>query len=133
MPTGKTKIEESDKEWFYDLNTSKLFVAKRGRTPPIDSPSGPLPDGRLVGVRAYVFTYTYPPNESDRFIGFLEMPDPNANQAAVDSQPWGQGKLIRRVEDDQWYAADSNEGQMIIKETLRPNEKGQYPNYWPPK
>jgi hypothetical protein len=74
------KVKEYKKGWFYDLNTGKLFVAKSKLIPPIEAPSGPLENGKPAGVKAYVFSYKYEPNESERFIGFLETFTPESNQ-----------------------------------------------------
>ena len=112
---------ESEKAWLYDVTAGKLFVAGSDEAVPIKSPYGPLADGNAAGVRAYVFSYKTEPNEAERFIGFLEKPDPNAGQFeqekwAVRSgwKTWGRGKLIRSVDDEQWYPADSFEGRRII-------------------
>jgi len=133
------QVQEYKKDWFYDLNTAKLFTAKSDLVPPIEAPSGPLPNGRPAGAKAYVFSYVSGPNESERFIGFLEIPDPNAEKDsfAVSSdtsgaEQWGRGRLIRRVEDKQWVQADSAKGQAIIRELSLPNEKGQRPQYCSP-
>ena len=91
-PEGAVPIVEYDKEWFYDLNTNELFSAKKGLTPPIEAPSGPLSNGAPAGVRAYVLTYMSEPNESERFIAFLETTDPqsrNASSPVVDSNASG--------------------------------------------
>jgi hypothetical protein len=140
-PKGVAEVELGEKEWFYDLNTGKLFTAKKGLTPPIEAPSGPLPDGRPAGVRAYVLTYAYEPNESERFIGFLETTNPRGEDDSTRSShkyasgfgQWGKGKLIRRVEDEQWVPADSRLGQAIFQKAFIPNENGEHPYYCPPK
>jgi len=131
------KVKEYKKGWFYDLNTGKLFVAKSKLIPPIETPSGPLENGELAGVKAYVFSYKYEPNESERFIGFLETFTPEARRNQTTSaksrgdsaaeliKQWGDGRLIRRVEDEQWFAANSNEGRAIIEGVLLPNENGE--------
>ncbi len=139
---GKTvTIELGEKEWFYDLNTGKLFAAKKGLTPPIEAPSGPLPNGRPAGVRAYVLTYAYEPNESERFIGFLETTDPRGGDESPPSgegyasgaRQWAKDKLIRTVEDERWVPADSRLGQAIFQKAFIPNENGERPYYCPPK
>ncbi|MBA7477059.1 hypothetical protein ES707_12457 [subsurface metagenome] len=127
------KVKEYKKGWFYDLNTGKLFVAKSKLIPPIEAPSGPLPDGSLAGVKAHVFTYVYEPNESERFIGFLETSDPNAEKdSSVSAKPktdgaasWGRGKLFRRIEGEKWVSGSSREGRAILEEVLLPNENGE--------
>lgn len=140
-PEKTAKVELGEKEWFYDLNTGKLFTAKKGLTPPIEAPSGPLPDGRAAGVRAYVLSYAYEPNESERFIGFLETTDPRGDDEsrassegyASGAKRWAKGKLIRTVEDERWVPADSRLGQAIFQKAFIPNENGERPYYCPPK
>jgi hypothetical protein len=138
------KVKEYKKGWFYDLNTGKLFVAKSKLIPPIKAPSGPLENGKPAGVKAYVFSYKSEPNESERFIGFLEVftPEARRNQTSAKSmddsaaeliKQWGDGRLIRRVEDDQWYTANSNEGRAIIENAFNPNENGERARYCPPE
>lgn len=144
LQSGQQKVpelEESKKSWYYDLNTGKLFVAKIDLVVPIEAPSGPLPNGSPAGVRTYVFAYGYKANESERFIGFLERPDPNAEQhgsksatiSTYSAESWGRGKLIRRVDDEQWVPADSAEGIDILKEVLLPNESGERAQYLAPE
>jgi len=141
IPEKTAKIEESEKAWFYDLNTGRLFTAKSDLIPPIEAPSGPLPDGEPAGVKAYVFSYAFEPNESERFIGFLEIADPNAKEDSAvfikskitGAEQWGRGKLIRRVEDEYWFAGDSYESRAILEEVFLPNENGERPFYCRPK
>jgi hypothetical protein len=136
-----TTVKEYKKGWFYDPNAGELFVAKSSAVPPIDAPSDTLPSVRLAAVRAYVFSYAYEPNETNRFIGFLEIPNPVAKKDEPDSissgaggaKQWGQGRLIRRVNDKQWVPADSNEGQAILRELFLPNENGDVAHYCPPE
>jgi len=138
IPERTIQVEEYGKEWFYDLNTGELFAAKSDLIPPIEAPSGPLSNGEPAGVRAYVFSYSDEPNERNRFIGFLEMPDPNFKLDSFDSrlsgaQRWGQGKLICKPEDNKWVLANSQEGQAILQEFFQPNEKGEVAHYCPPE
>ncbi len=57
--------------YYYDLNTGKLFVAATDDFPPIEAPSGPAPDGRKAGVRAYVFSCGDCDDPTKRFIGYV--------------------------------------------------------------
>jgi hypothetical protein len=140
-PEGTAKVDLGEKEWFYDLNTGKLFTANKGLTPPIEAPSGPLPDGRPAGVRAYVLSYAFEPNESERFIGLLETTDPRGGDENLPSgegyasaaRQWAKGKLFRTVEDERWVPADSRLGQAIWQKAFIPNENGEPPHYCPPK
>ena len=56
--------------YYYDLNSGELFVEPWDMAPPIEAPSGPLPDGRLfAGVRARVFGCG---SCEDTFVAYLE-------------------------------------------------------------
>lgn len=139
------KVKEYKKGWFYDLNTGKLFIAKSELIPPIEAPSGPLDNGGPAGVKAYVFSYKNEPNESERFIGFLETFTPEAKRNQTTSakssggsaaeliKQWGEGRLIRRIEDVKWFAANSKEGRAIIENIFRPNQSGERARYCPPE
>jgi hypothetical protein len=130
-------VEAPKQEWYYDLNTGKLFTAESGQTPPIKAPSGRTPEGKKAGVRAYVLSYAYEPNEAERFIGFLETTATEemlANAPARLRKPsgankWARGKMIRRVTDAEWVLADSEEGRKIRAEAFAPNENGETPSY----
>ena len=140
LPKKVVEVENYEKDWFYDLKHRRLFVGRRGQIPPIAAPSGPLANGEPAGVRAYVFTYSNEPNTTETFIGFLETTDPNVDKSSIGSMDlrvsgaeiWGKGRLIRRVEDEQWVPANSEEGRAILKETFRRNEAGEIPHYCPP-
>lgn len=124
--------------WFYDLNTGELFVDSRKRTGPIEAPSGKQPNGEPAGLKAHVYSYVLDPNASEHFVGFLDMPDPQANakQLASDRanfQEWARGRLIKRVEDETWVLPTSRQGREIIQELTRPNDQGQTPIYHPPQ
>lgn len=134
LPPERTlRHEESKKAWFYDLNTGELFVGKSDLAAPIAAPSGPMPDGSPAGVKAYVLSYAVEPNESNRFIGFLETRDPNAPATASDSEEWGAGKLVRRLEDKKWVRGNSKRGLAILKEAFAANENGESPVYCTPE
>ena len=130
---SSVKTVKIEKDWYYDLNTGKLFVAKAGLNPPIETPSGPLPNGEPAGVRAHVFSYSYKPNESERFIGFLEISDPNASLTSDDTRRWEHSALICTIEDANWYQADSKQGLEILQRFFSPNEKGSQPYYCSPR
>jgi len=144
------QVELSDKAWFYDLNTGQLFVGRDDQIPPIEAPSGPLStesaagplqEGGPAGVKAYVFSYAREPNESERFIGFLETSVPKAIMERLESikpkagrtEQWGYGKLVRRLEDKYWVPGDSDEGRAILDKFFLPNKNGERPDYCPPK
>ena len=141
IPHGAPQAQTLEREWFYDLNTGRLFAVKAGRTPPIKAPSGPRPDGRPAGVRAYVLSYTEEPNESERFVAFLETSADSESNVLAQTRPasvseiakWGRGKLIRRPDDETWVPADSRQGQQIYAEAFAPDDDGRRPTYCRPQ
>jgi len=141
IPDKAPEPQVFEKEWFYDLNTGALFETQAGLTPPIDAPSGPRPDGRPAGVRAYVLSYADEPNESERFIAFLETSPIGESNVRERTQPtsvseiaqWGRGKLIRRLDDKTWVPGDSRQGQAIFAEAFAPDTHGRTPSYFRPE
>jgi len=141
LPEKVVQVVKYDYDWYYDLNTDKLFKAVAGQMPPIAAPSGPLPDGKPAGVRAYVFSYSDDPNTTDTFIGFLETTDPNVpdqKPSSVDLRYEGaaeltKGRLVRPPDKNIWFPANSRMGRAVINRAFRPNKKGQRPTYVPPK
>lgn len=128
-------FEAGKKAWFYDQNTQQLFKASSKKVGPIKAPSGPLPDGSPSGVRAHVYSYMPEPNESDLFIGFLEIPALEKDKAGQiqthmdPGQSWGQNRLIKRPEDETWVLANSLEGRKLLSNLSLPNPKQQTPIY----
>lgn len=101
--------------YYYDLGTNKLFVDTSDKYPPIATPTG-----EMKGARAYVFSCGDCADESQRFIGYLEMYTPQAKSALEDPQPidpeemptidiFEEGRLIRGVDAKDWVKANSNE------------------------
>ncbi len=129
---SRPEINKSKKAWFYDLNTAELFVGKASENGPLKAPSGPLPNGEPAGVKAHVFVYVNDPNKNDLVIGYLEKPDPNAKEVS-DSNIWGEGKLVRSLEDANWVEANSIKGKTIRKAATERNDKGQVARYWVPQ
>lgn len=133
-PARPAPVLQSRLVWFYDANTGRLFTGSFKKAGPIPAPSGPLPDGGHAGFRAHVYSYVLEPSESELFVGFLERPDPAAGAKATaqdmtDFQAWAQGRLIKRVKDNQWVAATSAEGQKILRDLLKPDAQGRTPLY----
>lgn len=131
-------ITNPDNAWFYDINTGKLFTAEKTKFPPIEAPSGPMPNGQPAGVMANVLTYDPTGKDnSQQFIGYLEKLTEEGKQAwqeALESDRLAEmnsstGRLIKRVEDKEWVKADSPEGLKIKMSAYKPNEKGQIPQY----
>jgi hypothetical protein len=137
---SRPKVQESNKAWFYDLNTGKLFVGRANWQVPVKAPSGPLPNGQPAGVKAHVFTYVNDPNENDLIIGYLEKPDPNFAQKTdkledmiAKRSDWGLGKLLRRVDDKEWVPANSSLGKAIMREATKRDTHGRIARYYTPK
>jgi hypothetical protein len=140
IPGGPPEPEIVKKGWFYDLNSGKLFSARYDAKPPIKAPSGPLPGGGRAGVKAYVLTYVDEPNESQRFIAFLETTRPDVIKPTTTDEGATAGETIleqdiyiRTIEDANWVPADSPQGRAIIKEAFEPDLLGRYPKYYLPK
>ena len=129
-------------EWFYDLNSQKLFSVPIGKTPPIDAPSGPGRDGTPAGVRAYVYSCGTC-SESERFIGYLESYPPQVKQRIeqreaqmragqppeIPSSPadvdldmdirTGLASVVRRPDQPEWVSIRSDAGKKLISEALQ--------------
>lgn len=126
--SGPGVTREREKAWFYDLNTQQLFAAAGDDVPPIDAPSGALTDGQPAGVRAYVFSRVSEPNESERFIGYLEMFTPEGKEMISTIRKSGtkvtsdvirqlnRNRLLRRPSDTNWFPADSNDGRVVLEQ-----------------
>ncbi len=136
--TPAQHYREGRKAWFYDLNTSELFSASSKQAGPIEAPSGPLPNGEPAGLRAHVYSFVRDPNASERFIGFLEKPDPKADARKLSRdrgnlEEWARGRLIKRVGSDTWVSPTSQRGRQIIQGLTHPNVYGQTPVYQLPR
>jgi hypothetical protein len=145
VPYRSSITRQPRKAWFYDLNTNKLFVADGDKVPPIEAPSGKLPDGQPAGVKAHVLSYLQDPNESERFIGCLEKYTPEGekilslfkkagtNVTKELIQQLNKNRFVRTAADDRWFLVDSDEGRIILERVLRTNENGQIPRACTPK
>ncbi len=133
--TKSAPVPEYEKAWYYDLNTGQLFVAENDLATPIQAPSGPLPDGKPAGVKAYVFSYVRNPDQSQRIVSFLEKNDPNYVKPVQNGRPaqWGDGKLVKRITDKKWFPADSKEGKEILSQALTRNKEGESPTQVSPQ
>lgn len=106
--------------YYYDLDTKQLFVDKSDKYPPIATPSG-----GQKGARAYVFSCGDCADESQRFIGYLEvytpeakkiLENPNADPAAM-ADPidvYEDGRLLATEQGQQWHKASSVQGFEVM-------------------
>lgn len=105
------------KAWFYDLNTNELFDAPATSIPPIEAPSGNLPDGTPAGVQAVVlegngerkiaYIFTYPP-ETKAHLDRLNAGHFDETDGMVSPVRW-----LRAVEGGAWVAETSDKGREI--------------------
>lgn len=118
-------IQKTD--WYYDLQAGKLFVAWL-ESPPIEAPSGKLPDGKPAGVRAYVFSCGDCAVSEERQVLWLETftvkpggpsfdangkrrpPTPPGNIASPDA---GGVPLVKRPTDLDWVKNGSEEAKKM--------------------
>jgi len=126
--------------YFYDLNEKQLFAAPRGSIPPIAGIKGA--DG--AGVRAVVICTNGHPDDQDHLvIAYLEKYTPETKQlfeevrAARAAGRDEQGRinrrqipsntLVRRLEDSDWHALNTPEGEEIVNAWNKPGPDGQTP------
>ena len=106
--------------WFYDLNTGDLFLAPADSEDPIRTTSGDF-EGHPAGVRAMVFSCGSCNKADERFVGWLEMPDPGLSARQIDvaeslpGEDAPSGLLIRSEKGDQWYPFESVEAAAIMQ------------------
>ncbi len=83
LPEGTD--EAPAKRWFYDLNTGELFAAEASELPPIDAPSGGLPDadGSPAGVLANVIRIE---GDETREVAYLQTYTAEARQLLESSR-----------------------------------------------
>ncbi|MCE5340295.1 MAG: hypothetical protein LLF92_04105 [Planctomycetaceae bacterium] len=135
IPYRPPKSVFNRKAWFYDLNTKKLFAEDGDKIPPIDAPSG-----KLAGVRACVLSYALEPNESDKFIGYLEKFTPQGRKCIDICKEAGTKVTEEMIKDlnnnryvskpndiNNWFLASSEQGKEILKQANKINDKGQMP------
>lgn len=120
--------------YYYDTNRNALFVAGED-APPIVTQSqdrGKPP----AGVRAYVFSCGRCDVEKERFIGFLHSYQTEKRAKFVEMYRFassrneevplsaqselisGDGSIVRRVDESNWFDASSPEGLAIRKDAL---------------
>lgn len=99
-------------DWYYDLESKKLFKAELGLTPPIEAPSGPN-----KGVKAYVYSCKDCSDASSRFIGYLEMLTPESKEAESDREKeeiYRAGHMVRLEKDSDWVNLYTPAGEKVV-------------------
>lgn len=102
------KYKTSDKLYYYDMKTGKLFAADKDLIPPIKAPSGG------EGVVADVYDCDECDGE-DQYIALLKKYSPKARKAVEKGLPPDpNGELVRLpIENSKWVPADSKQGQKL--------------------
>ncbi|HTH47166.1 MAG TPA: hypothetical protein VMB21_06620, partial [Candidatus Limnocylindria bacterium] len=114
----------SEKAFYYDLSEQKLFVAERGRIPPIRG----INDATEDGVRAVVISRSgKPEDQASREIAYLETCSPELKQQMEAAKATGTSpamgrtaaqahRLVKRVKDAEWVSLATPEGERIVAE-----------------
>ncbi len=124
----------AENTFFYDLSEKKLFAAPREALPPIRG----LNDAEEDAVRAVVIAPNgNPKDESGRKIAYLEKYAPEFKRQLEQvrngqATPLPRGarnayRFVKRVEDTEWRALDSPEGEKILNEWNVPGPDGRFP------
>jgi len=124
----------SESTFFYDLSEKKLFAASREALPPIRG----LDNGEEDAVRAVVIAANgNPKDRSSRKIAYLEKYAPEFKQqlekvrtGQAEPLPRGQRntfRFVKRVDDAEWHAVSSPEGEKILNEWNVTSPDGKYP------
>jgi hypothetical protein len=124
----------SEKTFFYDLSEKKLFAASREALPPIRG----LNDAEEDGVRAVVISTTGNPNDkANRKIAYLEKYAPELKQnlenvrlgkaEALPRNARDGYRFVKRVNDPDWHAVSSPQGQTILNEWNVAGPDGKFP------
>ncbi|NQU09161.1 hypothetical protein HQ590_00095 [bacterium] len=137
---GPRGLAAPSQDWFYDLNTQQLFAAPLGTIPPVAAPSGPLPDGKPAGVRAYVYSCgacepaalyvayleTYTNEARARWMAAAQQGTSAADMPGDPNQPFEllaqpedmSGILVRGPDDAEWVARASGAGEQCVSAGL---------------
>jgi len=126
--------------FFYDLEEHQLFVAPKGSIPPIKGIKG----AELAGVRAIVIcTNGNPADKKHREIAYLEQYSPEIKQLfeevrqaraaghapgrSIDRSQVPPNTLVRRLQETDWHALNTPEGENIVNEWNTPGPDGRVP------
>ena len=123
-------VEET---FFYDMSEKKLFAASRELLPPIRGLKG----NDENAVRAVVISSGNPKDKANRKIAYLEKYAPELKQHLEKvregkAEPLPRGardsfRLVKRVEDAEWRAVNTPEGEKILGEWNVPGPDGKFP------
>jgi hypothetical protein len=136
-PASESRVENA---YFYDLAERKLFVAPRSSIPPIKGVKG----AELTGVRAVVISTTgNPADKKHRRIAYLERysteikqlfetvrqarAEGHSAEGRIDRSQIPPNTLVRRLNDTDWHALNTPEGEQIVTEWNTPGPDGRLP------
>jgi hypothetical protein len=124
-----------DRTFFYDQSQQKLFVGARTAVPPIKGLDNNEPDA----VRAVVISPTGKPEDKSSWkIAYLEKYSAELKQQMESAQATGTSpkidrqsamahRFVRRVNDTNWFAMNTDEAQSILNELVVPGPNGATP------
>ena len=117
--------------YFYDQATKELYEMPADTPAPMERPSGPF-EGEPAGVKAHVFACGQCADKSNRFVGFLEKPLPEADRPGADD-PRSEVFLMKRPDDAKWVESDSPQASAIMREVRQRCAGGQRANFCRPE
>ena len=116
----------SEKAFFYDLSEKKLFAGPRKGVPPIRG----INDEAEDAVRAVVISTNGNPRDKKSWkVTYLETYSPELKKQFQTAQTRGSSpvmgrvaaqshRLVRRLQETQWFSLNSSEGEKIVSEWL---------------
>ena len=124
----------SESSFFYDLSKKELFAGPREALPPIRG----LDDATEDAVRAVVISPSgNPKDKAGRRIAYLEKYAPELKQhlrqvregkaEPLPSKARNALRFVKRVDDDQWHALNTPQGEKILAEWNVAEPDGKYP------
>lgn len=138
-------VPNIDQRYFFDLNTGMLFLADVAALPPVEAPSGTLPDGKPAGVRAHVYACgecgqydgmtAEQMHASGALIGWVETYSQAATAAVSQNSddPYNadvgiSGQFVRDPLGDEWIPLDSDAAAELMRRAMESCPAGQRPN-----
>lgn len=121
--------------FFYDASAARIFTGPREAPPPIRGVDGPEEDG----YRAVVISAAGKPADRATWqVAYLEKFSPELQERMRAAQRAGEAlsmgrmasqghRWVRRVNDTEWHAMDSPEGEAILSAWARPGPDGRTP------
>ncbi len=136
---GDRPGELGSRAFYYDESAERLFVAEAQQYPPIDGIDDS--SNRRDGVQAIVYTcgeggerkIAYLRRYTDEAIGIFQQADRaqlerrDGPPEASDRRYITENTLVRRVDEEDWHAQSSREGQAIIAVLHDKCPNGEFP------